>query len=103
MLSVLTIQYKQKRAALRLPLFDFVQLSAPVLAQLMNGAQLGSCFSQMGRSRAVVHICSFGSNGFLGSLFGFQGILNGDYDDLPEQAFYMVGSIDEAIEKASKL
>ncbi len=34
---------------------------------------------------------------------GFQGILNGDYDDLPEQAFYMVGSVDEAIEKASKL
>ena len=34
---------------------------------------------------------------------GFQGILNGDYDDLPEQAFYMVGTIDEAIEKANKL
>lgn len=31
---------------------------------------------------------------------GFKGILNGDYDHLPEQAFYMVGSIDEAIEKA---
>jgi len=31
---------------------------------------------------------------------GFQGIANGDYDHLPEQAFYMVGSIDEAIEKA---
>ena len=34
---------------------------------------------------------------------GFSGILNGDYDYLPEQAFYMVGSIDEAIEKAKKL
>ena len=34
---------------------------------------------------------------------GFQGILNGDYDDLPEQAFYMVGSIDEAVEKANKM
>ncbi len=33
---------------------------------------------------------------------GFQGILNGDYDDLPEQAFYMVGTIEEAIEKANK-
>ncbi len=31
---------------------------------------------------------------------GFQGIANGDYDHLPEQAFYMVGGIDEAIEKA---
>ena len=33
----------------------------------------------------------------------FQGILNGDYDDLPEQAFYMVGSIEEAVEKAKGL
>jgi F-type H+-transporting ATPase subunit beta len=34
---------------------------------------------------------------------GFQGILSGDYDHLPEQAFYMVGTIDEAIEKAEKM
>ncbi|MDI5987386.1 F0F1 ATP synthase subunit beta [Halomonas sp. M4R5S39] len=34
---------------------------------------------------------------------GFQGILNGEYDDLPEQAFYMVGSIDEAVEKANQM
>ncbi|UXD89216.1 F0F1 ATP synthase subunit beta [Thalassolituus hydrocarboniclasticus] len=34
---------------------------------------------------------------------GFQGILNGEFDDLPEQAFYMVGTIDEAIEKAKKM
>ena len=33
----------------------------------------------------------------------FKGIVNGDYDHLPEQAFYMVGSIDEAIEKAKDL
>jgi len=31
---------------------------------------------------------------------GFQGIMNGDYDELPEQAFYMVGGIEEAVEKA---
>ena len=37
------------------------------------------------------------------TIAGFQGILNGDYDALPEQAFYMVGSIDEAVEKATKL
>ncbi len=30
----------------------------------------------------------------------FQGIVNGEYDDLPEQAFYMVGTIEEAVEKA---
>ena len=34
---------------------------------------------------------------------GFQGIVNGDYDHLPEQAFYMVGGIDEAVEKAKTL
>lgn len=33
----------------------------------------------------------------------FNGIMNGEYDHLPEQAFYMVGSIDEAIEKAKSL
>jgi len=33
----------------------------------------------------------------------FRGIVDGDYDHLPEQAFYMVGGIDEAIEKAKKL
>ncbi|OGT02108.1 MAG: F0F1 ATP synthase subunit beta [Gallionellales bacterium RIFCSPLOWO2_02_60_31] len=34
---------------------------------------------------------------------GFKGIVNGDYDHLPEQAFYMVGAIEEAIEKAKTL
>ncbi|MFP4079892.1 MAG: F0F1 ATP synthase subunit beta [Ectothiorhodospira sp.] len=34
---------------------------------------------------------------------GFQGIVNGEYDHLPEQAFYMVGAIEEAVEKAEKL
>ena len=33
----------------------------------------------------------------------FKGIVEGEHDNLPEQAFYMVGSIDEAIEKAKKL
>lgn len=34
---------------------------------------------------------------------GFKGILAGDYDHLPEQAFYMVGDIEEAVEKAKTL
>ena len=34
---------------------------------------------------------------------GFKGLIEGDYDHLPEPAFYMVGSIDEAIAKAEKL
>jgi F-type H+-transporting ATPase subunit beta len=37
------------------------------------------------------------------TIAGFSGILNGDYDHLPEQAFYMVGAIEEAVEKAKKL
>src|SRR5690554_4979041 len=34
---------------------------------------------------------------------GFKGLVAGDYDHLPEAAFYMVGSIEEAVEKAQKL
>ena len=34
---------------------------------------------------------------------GFSGIVNGDYDHLPEQAFYMVGAIDEAVEQAKTM
>ncbi|MCX8145381.1 MAG: F0F1 ATP synthase subunit beta [Azovibrio sp.] len=34
---------------------------------------------------------------------GFKGIVNGEYDHLPEQAFYMVGTIEEAVEKAKTL
>ncbi|MDP5147497.1 F0F1 ATP synthase subunit beta [Shewanella sp. ULN5] len=33
---------------------------------------------------------------------GFKGILEGEFDHIPEQAFYMVGSVDEAVEKANK-
>ena len=34
---------------------------------------------------------------------GFKGIIDGEYDHLPEAAFYMVGTIDEVIEKAKQL
>jgi F-type H+-transporting ATPase subunit beta len=34
---------------------------------------------------------------------GFQEIVDGKHDDLPEQAFYMVGTIEEAVEKAKTL
>jgi F-type H+-transporting ATPase subunit beta len=34
---------------------------------------------------------------------GFKGLINGEYDGLPESSFYMVGNIDEALEKAKKL
>ena len=37
------------------------------------------------------------------TIAGFKGILEGEYDDLPEQAFYMVGTIEEAVEKAKNL
>jgi len=34
---------------------------------------------------------------------GFREILDGKYDDLPEQAFYMVGTIDQAVQKAERM
>ncbi|MFL1705835.1 MULTISPECIES: F0F1 ATP synthase subunit beta [unclassified Campylobacter] len=37
------------------------------------------------------------------NIAGFKGILDGKYDDLPEAAFYMVGNIDEVMQKAEKL
>jgi len=37
------------------------------------------------------------------TIAGFKGIVNGDYDHLPEAAFYMVGNIEEAVQKAATL
>ncbi|MFK8018964.1 MAG: F0F1 ATP synthase subunit beta [Pseudomonadales bacterium] len=37
------------------------------------------------------------------TIAAFKGILDGEYDHLPEQAFYMVGGIDEAVEKAASM
>ena len=37
------------------------------------------------------------------TIVSFERVLSGEFDELPEQAFYMVGSIDEAVEKAKKL
>ena len=34
---------------------------------------------------------------------GFKGLVEGEYDNLPEAAFYMVGTIEEALEKAKKM
>jgi F-type H+-transporting ATPase subunit beta len=36
------------------------------------------------------------------TLSGFQAIINGDLDDIPEQAFYMTGSIEEVRERAAE-
>jgi F-type H+-transporting ATPase subunit beta len=37
------------------------------------------------------------------TISAFKGILAGEYDDLPEQAFYMVGGIEEVVEKAKSM
>ena len=37
------------------------------------------------------------------TIAGFKGIINGEYDAIPEQAFYMVGTIEEVLEKAKTL
>jgi len=34
---------------------------------------------------------------------GFKGLVDGEYDHLPEAAFYMVGTIEEAVEKAKRM
>ena len=37
------------------------------------------------------------------TIAGFKGLLDGEYDHLPEQAFYMVGNMEEAMEKSKNL
>ena len=34
---------------------------------------------------------------------GFKGLVEGEYDNIPESAFYMVGTIEEAVQKSKKL
>ena len=34
---------------------------------------------------------------------GFKGLVNGEYDDIPEQAFFMRGNIDEVVEHAKNM
>ncbi len=41
--------------------------------------------------------------GLADTIAGFKGIIEGNYDDLPEAAFYMVGTIEEVVEKAKKM
>ena len=41
--------------------------------------------------------------GLSDTISGFKGIVEGQYDDLPEAAFYMIGTIEEAVEKAKKM
>jgi F-type H+-transporting ATPase subunit beta len=41
--------------------------------------------------------------GLSDTISGFKGIVDGQYDDLPEAAFYMVGTIEEVVEKAKKM
>jgi len=40
---------------------------------------------------------------FADTIKGFRGLCEGKYDHLPEQAFYMVGTIEEAVERGKKL
>ena len=41
--------------------------------------------------------------GLQDTIKGFNDLVNGKYDDIPESAFYMVGTIEEASEKAKKI
>ena len=42
-------------------------------------------------------------SGLKDTIAGFKGLVAGEFDHMPEQAFYMVGTIEEATEKAQKL
>lgn len=61
--------------------------------------------AQSRKSVPLRDVCSSPSACFLSKTKsgGMQGILDGKYDDLPEQAFYMVGGIDEVVTKAEKM
>ena len=98
--------------------------SAPDLAQLLEHLELGSGARELGERLGLLELVDLALQRFLSQPFnvakvftgqdgkivslkdtirGFKGILEGQYDHLPEQAFYMVGSIDEAVEKAKTL
>ena len=67
-------------------------LVAATLRRLFAGASLLQLFRQFHNSR-LLHVVQA----------GFKKLVNGEMDDLPEAAFYMVGDMDEAVEKAQKL
>ena len=68
------------------------------------------CFSSKLLFLAYCHLINFFCIFFLILLvfmmaysYALQGVLDGKYDDLPEQSFYMVGGIEEVIAKAEKI
>ncbi len=66
---------------------------------------LNVCFDSLGRNRHLVSCCRlFHDAHVIQTRNGcnLQGVLAGKYDDLPEQAFYMVGGIEEVAQKAEK-
>ena len=78
------------------------------LAQLLDHLQLLVHARKLPDRFRLFELVGGAAQGFFGTLLrregrGFKGILAGDYDHLPEQAFYMVGSIEEAVEKAKTL
>ena len=80
------------------------------LGGLVSGAAVCDLFAGSGAlgfeslSRGAEHATFVESGRKLAdSIAGFKAIVAGEYDHLPEQAFYMVGSIEEAVEKAKTL
>ncbi len=67
---------------------------------------LNVCFDSLGRNCHLVSCCHlFHDAHVIQTRNGcnMQGVLAGKYDDLPEQAFYMVGGIEEVAQKAEKM
>ena len=63
-----------------------------------NDSCLSRCRSPRCSPAVRVSTCSLKD-----TIAGFKGIMAGEYDHMPEQAFYMVGGIEEAVEKAEQL
>ena len=59
--------------------------------------------AQIGGGALEAALARLDGAGLEDTIKGFKGIVAGDYDDLPEAAFYMVGPIEEAVEKARKM
>ena len=65
--------------------------------RLVKTTRRGSAFAENFTGQAGVYVK------LEDTIRGFREIIDGKHDDLPEQAFYMVGGIEEAVEKAEQL
>ena len=73
------------------------------MAKFTPGLMGAKTTPDFGGKSSVAGYSSAGDALLDSTIKGFAAICKGDYDHLPEAAFYMVGTIEEAIEKAEKM